>query len=55
MRKTIPMKGISAADVRKQFVNSWVFNYGPLLELVADNGVCFTSKFFWDVCHILYI
>ena len=55
LTKTVPMKGISAAEVARHFVNSWVFNYGPPTELVADNGGCFTSKFFIDVCRIMSI
>ena len=38
LTKTIPMKGISAAEVAKCFVNEWVFNYGPPKELISDNG-----------------
>ena len=49
------MKGISAADVAKYFVNDWVFQYGPLTELISENGGCFTSKFFLNVCSILSI
>jgi len=55
LTKTIPMKGISAAEVARCFVNEWVFNYGPPKELISDNGGCFTSKFFLDVCSILSI
>ena len=55
LTKTIPMKGISAAEVGRCSVNEWVFNYGPLTELISDNGGCFTSKFFLDVFSILSI
>lgn len=49
------MKSISAAEVAQHFVNCCVFNYGSLEELIADKGVCFTSKFLKDVCRILSI
>ena len=55
MTKTVPMKGISAAEVAKHFVNSWVFNYGPPEELISDNGGCFTAKYFQDVCKLLNV
>ena len=55
MKKTVPLKGVSAAEVAKAFVNTWVFNYGPPVELVSDNGTCFTSKYFQDVCRIMSI
>ena len=49
------MKGISASEVARCFTNAWVFNYGPPTELVSDNGGCFTSKFFIDICRIMSI
>ena len=49
------MKGISAAEVARHFVRSWVFNYGPPEDLIADNGGCFTSKYFQDVCRIMNV
>ena len=55
LTKTVPMKGISAAEVARHFVNEWVFNYGPPKELLADNGGCFTAKFFQSVCKILNV
>ncbi len=55
LTKTVPMKGISAAEVAKHFVNEWVFNYGPPKDLIADNGGCFTAKFFQSVCKILNV
>ena len=49
MTKTISMKGISAVEVARCFVNEWVFNYGPPTELISYKGGCFTKKFFLDV------
>ena len=49
------MKGISAAEGGRCFVNEWVFNYGPPKELISGNGGCFTCNFFLDVCIILSI
>ena len=47
------MKTASAAEVAPAFTHEWVFNYGPPQNLLADNGKCFTSKFFQSVCKIL--
>ena len=55
LTKTVPMKGLSASEVAKHFVNEWVFNYGAPKELLSDNGGCFTAKFFQDVCRILNV
>ena len=55
LTKTAPMKGISAAEVARTFVDNWVFNYGPPTEVISDNGSCFASRFFLDVCRILSI
>ena len=55
LTKTVPLKGQSAAEVAKAFVDHWVFNYGPPSDLLADNGKCFTAKFFQDVCRILNV
>lgn len=49
---TISLKGVSAAEIAKQFVNEWVFSYGPPTDLIADNGRQFTLRFFQDVCKI---
>lgn len=42
LTKRVPVKGNSAAEVAKNFMNWWVFNYDPPQELIADNGGCFT-------------
>lgn len=55
MKKTEPMKDSSAAKVAQYFVGSWVFNYGPPVELIADNEGCFTSKLFIDDSKIMSI
>ncbi len=55
LTKSVPLKGVSAAEVATAFVNEWVFNYGPPKSLLADNGKCFTSKFFQSVCKILNV
>ena len=49
MVKTIPLKGVSSAKVALQFINHWVFNNGPPVDLLARKGEAFTSKFFQDV------
>ena len=53
--RTVPLKGISAFAVAQAFVTHWVFNYEPPVDLIADNGRQFTSKFFQDVCHTLNV
>ena len=55
LTKTIPLKGVSAGEVARAFTHEWVFNYGPPQDLLADNGKCFTSKFFQSVCSILNV
>lgn len=55
LTRMIPMRGISAPAVERAFVDSWVFTYGPPLDLLADNGRQFTSKFFQGVCDALNI
>ena len=49
LTKTVPLKGVSSAEVARAFTHEWVFNYGAPVHLLADNGGCFTSKFFQDV------
>lgn len=51
--KAIPIKGMSAVEVSKLFIDHLVFNYGPSTTLLSDNGSQFTSQFFEDVCRIL--
>lgn len=55
MIETIPLKTISAAAVARQLVHHWVFNYGPSIDLLADNGGAFTSKYFQDVYKMMNI
>ena len=55
LTKTRLMKGISNAEVARCFVNEWIFNYGRPTKFISDNGGCFKSKFFLDVCRILSI
>lgn len=38
MTKTVPMKDIKTGEIEKRSVTSCVFSYGPLEELIADNG-----------------
>lgn len=49
------MKGVLVSEFARHFVNDWVFNYGPSIDLLADNGVAFTFKFFQDVCKLMNI
>ena len=55
LTKTVPLKSVSAAEIAKAFVNEWVFNYGPPVDLLADNAKYFSSKFFQSVCNILNV
>ena len=52
---TITLTRISSRTVERALVTHWVFAYGPLNELIADNGRQFTSKFFLEVCCLLQI
>lgn len=53
--KTVPKKRIAAAEVAKHFVNSWVFNFSPPEELIAEHGGCSTSKYFQEVFPIMNV
>lgn len=53
--KAIQIKGGSAADVAKAFLEHWVFNFGPPSELISNNVRQFTSKFIQEVCRNLTI
>lgn len=55
LTKTVLMNAVTAAEVVKDFITTWLFNYGPPEELIADNGDFFTSKFFQYVCKIMKI
>lgn len=43
------MRCISAAEVERHFVHSWVFDYVPPAELIADHGGGFMSNFFYQL------
>lgn len=53
--KTILRKSIHSAETAKQFVNNAILNYGPLVDLLADNGKPFTAKFFLDLCRTVKV
>lgn len=55
MINTVPMKRITAGEVGKSFMHSWVFNNGRLGKLVADNCGWFTSDYFQYFCSIISI
>lgn len=55
MMNTVAMKGASAGEVTKPFVNNWIFKYDPPTDLIADNGKQFTSNLLLDVCRILNV
>lgn len=43
--KTVPMKGISTGEVDCNFINAWIFNSGPMEELMTENGVASRRTF----------
>lgn len=51
--KETTMKGMSAGEIAKLFVEHWVFGYGQPTHLISYNGSQFMYKFFQDVWHIL--
>ena len=55
LTKTVPLKGVSAAEISRAFVNEWIYNYGPPLDVLSDNAKYFTSKFFQSICSMLNI
>lgn len=42
-------------EVARAFTHEWVFKYDAPDNVLADNGGCFTSKFFQHVFHKLNI
>lgn len=46
---TIYPHGVIAAEVHQQFINHWVFSYGPPIDRIAEKGSKFSSMFFQDV------
>ncbi len=55
LTKSVPMKTMSAEAVAITFTNEWALTYGPPADILADNGGCFTSKFFTSVCQTLNV
>lgn len=55
LTRALSLKAVSPSEVGKTFLRNWLFNYGSLEELPAENGKIFTAKFFHDVCRILKI
>ncbi len=55
LTKTVPLRGVTAGEVARAFTHEWIMNYGSPLELLSDNGKCFTSKFFQSVCSIMNV
>lgn len=49
------MKVVSANKIARALVTNWVFLYGSLTDLIADNGKKFTSKFFQEVRLVLNV
>lgn len=43
--KPVLLNRITSNAVAQAFVTHWVFVYGPLVQLLADNGSQFASKF----------
>lgn len=54
MTRTVPMKGVSAAEVARHSVKFWILKYGPLAELIPENGGFFMSKFFINICKMMF-
>lgn len=49
------MEGICLAEGAKHFVKYWVLHGQAPEELVAENGVWFTSKYLQDLCRLTSI
>lgn len=52
---SLQMKSLCVRGVAENFVDHWVFHYGPPTDQIAEKGNHFTYKFFLDVCLILRI
>jgi hypothetical protein len=44
--RTVQFRTVTALSVARAFVDQWVYVYGHLVSLLADNGPQFTEKFF---------
>ena len=53
LKKTVPLKCISAYTIALAFCDQCVFVYGAPVYLLSDNGLQFTAKFFHEVCSKL--
>ena len=47
------MRRIDAYTVAVEFVEAWIFKYGPPKTLISDNGKQFAANFFQAVCSLL--
>ena len=53
LTQAIPIKNVDAYTCAVQFVQHWIFKYGPPARLLSDNGTNFLAKFFQEVCRTL--
>jgi Integrase core domain len=51
--RTIPLSRITAAIVAWAFMEQWVYLYGPLRQLLSDNGRQFTASLFITCCQAM--
>lgn len=53
--KTIPLRTDYAMEVAKHFLQELFLNYGPPVVLLSENGGCFVSRLFKEVCNQLSV
>ena len=53
LTQAVPLKNVDAYTCAVQFVQHWIFKYGPPARLLSDNGTNFLAKFFQEVCRTL--
>lgn len=51
--QTVPLRSITAVGVDYAFLTHGSFTYGPLIEVMSENGKEFASRVFQYGCRIL--
>nr|CAD2180707.1 unnamed protein product [Meloidogyne enterolobii] len=52
---SVPVPDTKSQTIAKAFLNECYLKFGGCTELISDNATTFTSEFFKDFCHMLYI
>lgn len=55
LTKSVHLKSVFVSYGAKTFVHKWIFDYGTSKNFHANNGKCFTAKYFQNVSRIMNI